>query len=322
MEVVHFPETKNALEKFESNMDAESREILRVFDCKLFATFSDNQTLALVAGYASALTTKEEAYRDAEMLCRYYTRKQWTQEEMEEFQIIMLSKPGMDGIAVAFEHHPMFKRLIEADTSGGNIYRNDLYEEENDNNSLSSLVVLRNKGSISFGDSDDEEVQESKTVKREGYRVHEPIMTDDGAIKNLYIPVKCKGVVCTFQGTISDDKSHPISSNFDLLRAVVFPKNHIIIITCITPNNKTSPIWRKEIAAHAGVRYNFAENLVPQEEATCRFLLKIVNHGKSEEEYTIIGIHLNKEERTKQRVNLIRNEFDPFQYGFYPSSGM
>lgn len=305
----------------------EERAILKTFEKGLYGVFNEDQKLALVAGYASGLSDEISAMKDAAELCRYWNRKQWTEQEMEDFQVMTLMMPGMDGIAVAFEYHPMYRRLMNAsDTSDTNLssYVEDINatkimprEAENDNNVVSSRFSLDPKPRVTFVESDDEApllLDDAPT----GYRLHRILVAGEEMLKQLYIPPKARGVCCVYRTALKMGGQTLMIQEFDLLRGFKMFANCVVEITCMTKQNKTSAVWKKYVDVKKGLLYNFAEQLIPNDSDRCQILISQVGAEGVEHEIEIMGMILTREERTKNIVRLIKDEFDPFTYGFHP----
>lgn len=288
-----------------SYLDEQSRAILKVFENGLYGVFNEDQKLALVAGYSSGLSTEHCAMKDAADLCRYWNRKQWTEEEMEEFQILSLSRPGMDGIAVAFEDHPMYKRIMLSESG----------------NMVSEPYIHPIKPQISFYESEeDDDVyfnRDTKSAGSTGYRLHTTEVHDDESIKHLYIPERSKGVIAEYV-TAFQTSNVPVLVEFDLLRSFQVSFKGVIRISCVIPMNKTGSVWTKDIPVEPKVYYNFSEKLLPNDRERCKVAISLRGIVGENSEITIMGILLSRGEKTKLSIKLAKGDFDPFDYGFRP----
>lgn len=318
MDLEEFPsnselqQKSDSLNNFMSCMDEDTRRILKLFDSALQPTFTEDQRLSLLAGYASGISDEYNARKDATDLSRFYIRKQWTEEEMEDFQVMILSKQGMDGVAVVFENHPMYRRI-----TGSNSIENSNHIEEG----ISERISSRPK--IVFVDQADEEPhfdeEITKETKGNGYITHPFLILNASEIYAISIPSNKKGVICLYHALLRSFRASTIIVEFDLLRSFMVHTKCIIYINCYMETNPTHAVWRKVIEANSGIMYNFADPLIPNDSKYCRIIL--VAEGIQEEtdvEISIMGIKLSKDESTKQKIGLIQGRFDPLEYGFHP----
>ncbi|MEI7986379.1 MAG: hypothetical protein WCI55_12200 [Armatimonadota bacterium] len=300
---------------------------LRLFASDLLHGFNRNQTVSILKGYVNSgkleTLTTIEIVMEARKLNDLWNRKVWTENMAENFQISILTQPEWEGVSYAFMNHPAYRHLVGSHDHSrlgrspgstnmreqweeGNkftLYRDDSQSVNNNNNNSTS-----NRTKIVF-------TEEETPLIRDPYDLHEELVEDCEEIEMLVAHSK-RGVTYVYGAKLIEGTREPLGFKFDLLRAFRSDTDCVIRMEFGSFEQEKSSKWCKDMDVCQNIWYNFAEDLLPINSGELN--LKVSFLGAEEESINlkIMGVYMTESEREQQELNLQKNGFDPYLFGF------
>jgi hypothetical protein len=283
-------------------------------------------------------------------LCRqlhtFWMLKVWDVETSEAFQILIMTRPELEGVKIVFGAHPAFSQLLDSSNENRSIAirrrvsevetilndNNDSYWSSNDKgkeedsprdwNTYTDEVTARDKMYVN-GISDEELViiprkRYNVMTEKLKYQVYETEVTDREEID--FDPIKHGrlGILYVLQVECLGMNTVRVGSSFDLIRSVYCEDPCIMRITAVSRNDDTDPGWVKELYVQARTWTNVCEKLLPCDNLLFSVAITIVGLDQDDviETFKIKGVYLTPAERIKNAKFIISDAFQPYEYGF------
>ena len=271
-------------------------------------------------------------------LGKFWTYKSWSPEMSESFQIMIMTRPELEGVKIVFGAHPSFSKLLDNsevgsyNASGTNVRTSN--PNMNDNNAVPSIYNLpsnysyrKDKEELNDfyhnGDSDDEliVVPKSRDAMEIGtktkYQIHSEVLVDRDEIHFVPIERRHTGVLYVLQLNCIPAIPVCIGPAFDLIRSV-YCDDACILRLFARPVRDHSEHWIKEIYVQAHTWTNVSEKMLPCENFAFPISFIVLGVGQDEEidSIKIKGVYLNQFSRRDMEVYIASDDFQPYDYGF------
>lgn len=277
----------------------------------------------------------------------------WKDDDVEKFQMMIMTDPAKEGILEVFKNHEMYKRIDSAGSaeilqptsqfkntyyldSGGvrKLLTGDLKLTKDAYGERVSTVLdyadynlTSSTGSNGTGgndnnkplESDPEESHEENLFDgfEDPYFVHPVIVSDQNDLENVSMKIGYDGMTYVFSLDTPPNSNIDLGVMFNYLRAFRVDAKCTMVLTIgglDIPNS-----WCKRIPAKPGVWINFAELLLPYNDLYFPVRLRLVPKEVDELDdvnLQIMGVLLKSEAHSEFCTQLTTRPTNPYNYGF------
>ena len=344
----------------QSSLPNDLVSVVKIFmheSCR--AGFDADETSIILNGYLimgkeSPLYYLEETEIQGlfEFLMKLKWSTNWSDDDVEKFQMMIMTDPAKSGILEVFKHHNMYKRIDSAGSADilqpTGQFKNTYYLDSSSvkrlihgdlNVSGDRLILSKdaagrrltthsdakggNDNNTLLDDPSESGLEESDDNLFEGYEnpyfVHNSVVYDQNDLENVPMKIGFDGMIYVFSMEATPNTTIDLASMFSYLRSFRVDAKCTMVLTIGGPDKPHS--FCKRIVAKPGNWINFAELMLPYNDLYLPIRLRLVPKEAEELDdinLQIMGVFLKPEAYNMFCKDITSKPPNPYNYGFRP----